>query len=167
MRKAKAILLSKKGDSYILTCAILMLLCVIMSVLMNFLATTSMAQAQRKNTEQILDRYVQVNSIWIHDHIKNEKDITSSLETAQYITMLKGQQQLTENQPNTYTAYAKPGVVKYYITDIEMHYIAGEIAHIRVTYNLHYPFVFLGHTFWITSPAEVQSRYNPKFGIGS
>lgn len=95
--------------------------------------------------------------------MKNEHNTTESLETTQYISMLKLHQSLAEQQPGVYTAYTASEDIRYYVTDVELHYIAGEIAHIRVTYNLHYPFVLLGNTIWITSKAEAYSRYNPKF----
>lgn len=161
--KALKALRSRKGESYILSCFILMALCAVMSVLMFFLLTASLAMSQRKSAEQILDQYVQNNGIWIHNEVKESDDKTVELQPDQYISYLVLQQSLTDAGGGVYYSYGADNNVRYMVSDISLRFIEEETAKIELTYSLHLPMTILGKTTWVEAPATARSRFNMKF----
>lgn len=161
--KALQVLKSRKGESYILTCCILMALCAVMSVLMFYLMTVSLALSQRKSAEQILDQYVQNNGIWIYTEVKESSDTTVELKADQYISYLVLQQTLTTAGNGMYYSYGGDNTVRYKVSNISLWFIEEETAKLELRYTLHLPVTVLGKTTWVEVPATARSRFNMKF----
>lgn len=154
---------SKKGYSHILTCCIMLAICVIWSALLFYLADVSVVQSQRKSAEQILDQYTQNNGIWIYTQIKQESGKTETLMTEQYLSYLTGRLGLTKAADGKYYAYDADGEARYAVYNVQLHYLEADMPQIRLTYTLHYPMQIFGRVCWVEIPAYAYSRFNPKF----
>lgn len=159
----KRLLLSRKGSTNIMTCFIVLAICMIWSVLMYFLMNVSVAQAQRKSAEQILDQYIQKNGIWIYDQVKEHSDKTDELLTEEYLNYLILQQGLQLEADGIYCSYSEDHTPRYKVEDVELQYIEDNVAKIQLTYTLHIPVIILGNAYWVEIPAHAYSRFNPKF----
>lgn len=159
----KKLLQPKKGYSHIMTCCFALAICMIWSLLLFYQAGVSVAQAQRKSAEQILDQYIQNNGIWIYAQIKNEGSTTETLLTEQYITYLTTQQGLTYAADGKYYAYDADGEARYAVDNVQLHYMEDDLPKLQLTYTLHYPLRIFGSIHWVEIPAYAYSRFNPKF----
>lgn len=156
-------LLSRDGGTNVMTCFIVLAICMIWSVLMYFLMNVSVAQAQRKSAEQILDQYIQNNGIWIYDQVKEHSSKTDELLTEEYLDCLILQQGLELEADGTYCSYSADRTPRYKVEDVHLQYIEEGTAKIQLTYTLHIPVIILGNAYWVEVPAYAFSRFNPKF----
>lgn len=161
--KMKKILLSQDGSINVMTCFWVLAICMIWTVLLYFLMNVSVAQAQRKSAEQILDQYIQNNGIWIYNQVKAHSDKTDELLTEEYLNRLILQQGLELEADGTYCSYAANRTPRYKVKDVELQYIEDNMAKIQLTYTLHIPVIILGNAYWVEIPAHAYSRFNPKF----
>lgn len=159
----KKTLLSQEGNINIMTCFLVLGICMIWSVLMYFLMNVSVAQAQRKSAEQILDQYVQNNGIWIYNQVKEHSDKTDELMTEEYLNSLVLQQGLEPDANGVYCAYSADRMLRYKVGDVQLQYIEDGVPKIQLTYTLHIPVIILGNAYWVEIPAHAYSRFNPKF----
>lgn len=159
----KKILSSQEGGTNVLTCFLVLAICMIWSVLMYFLMNVSVAQAQRKSAEQILDQYIQNNGIWIYDQVKEHSDKTDELLTEEYLSCLVLQQGLELESSGVYCSYSADRTPRYKVEGVELQYIEDGVAKIQLTYTLHIPIIILGNAYWVEIPAYAYSRFNPKF----
>lgn len=159
----KKILLSRDGGINVMTCFIVLAICMIWSVLMYFLMGVSVAQAQRKSAEQILDQYIQNNGIWIYDQVKEHSETTDELLTEEYLNCLILQQGLELEADGKYCAYSADRTPRYKVEGVELQYIEEKMAKIQLTYTLYIPVIILGDAYWVAIPAHAYSRFNPKF----
>lgn len=146
-----------------MTCFIVLAICMTWSVLLYFLMGVSVAQAQRKSAEQILDQYIQNNGIWIYNQVKENSETTDELLTEEYLKRLILQQGLELEADGRYCAYAADRTPRYRVEGVELHYMEDKMPKIQLTYTLHVPMIILGEAYWVEIPAYAYSRFNPKF----
>ena len=56
---------SKRGDGYIGTCVMILILCMILSIFIEFVATVNVIRISERNARIVLDSFVMENSIEI------------------------------------------------------------------------------------------------------
>lgn len=163
MKKMKEILRSRSGSAHILTCCVILAICMIWSALLFYLSDVSVVQAQRKNAEHLLDQYIQNNGIWIYTQIKQESGTTDAVMTEKYLSYLQTQLGLTKAADGKYYACDADGDVRYAMYDVQLRYLETDVPKLRLTYTLHYPMQIFGRIYWVEIPAYACSRFEPKF----
>ena len=77
---------NKRGDGYIGTCVMILILCMILSIFIEFVATVNVIRISERNARIVLDSFVMENSIEIYDSIKTGTDFTEVVDVEQYIS---------------------------------------------------------------------------------
>ena len=74
-------MINKRGEGYIQTCVMIIILCMLLSVFITFAAAVNLIRIVRNNSLTVLDSFVIQNSIEIYDSLKNGTDLTESIDT--------------------------------------------------------------------------------------
>ena len=76
---------NKRGEGYITTCVMVVIICMLVAVFVTFTTAVSVVRITERNSKIVLDSYVMKNSILIYDSIKNGNDYTVDLNEDVYI----------------------------------------------------------------------------------
>lgn len=64
-------MINKRGDGYISTCVMIVIVCMLLSVFVTFAVSVNTVKTVERNSCVVLDSFVMKNSITIYDSIKN------------------------------------------------------------------------------------------------
>lgn len=154
---------NKRGEGYILTCIIVLVVCMLLSVFITFATTVNMVRMTKRNSQIVLDSFVMENSILIYNSIKNGNDYTNELQTDVYIDNLCSFCTFEENADYLY-AYSSDGVLKYKLSRPEIFFSTEGELKIYTQYTVYIPVGFGGATVTMAQvPITVESKFNEKF----
>ncbi len=153
---------NKDGKMYIQAVVYIIILMMVFLLLLTFTLAVSVASSQQKSAEQILDQYIQLNSIMIYSEVKEHSDKTAEMLQSLYVEKLVEQQDLTL-QDGIYCSLNEDGDPRYKVSNIELDFEVDYTAKAVLKYNLSVPMSFMGTVIWPDIPVSITSRFNPKF----
>ena len=156
-------MINKRGEGYIQTCVMIIILCMLLSVFITFAATVNLIRIVKNNSLSVLDSFVIQNSIEIYNSLKNGTDLTESIDTDSYVTMLCEYSTL-DNRGNMIYSYDETGNVKYRLTSPRLNFASENRLKITAGYTVYVPLYFAGiKVTEVEVPITVESKYNDKF----
>lgn len=154
---------NKRGDGYIGTCVMILILCMILSIFIEFVATVNVIRISERNARIVLDSFVMENSIEIYDSIKTGTDFTEVVDVEQYISKYSEYNSLDFNGNMLYCC-GDDGEELYRQTIPTVQLIEENRLKIIAEYTITVPLYFAGqHVTEVTVPITVTSKFNPKF----
>lgn len=161
MKRIKRIL-NKKGMSYVETCAWILVLCMILTIVISYASMMVLIQTANNNTQRVLDSYLTQNSQLIYDSLKNGHDATYSLSQNIFISSLSDELALEYDGSILYYKTAD-GEVLYRTTNPRVAFEVQGRLKLQATYNIILPLYFAGQKITdIHIPQKVVSYYNLK-----
>ena len=156
-------MINKRGEGYIQTCVMTIILCMLLSVFITFAAAVNLIRIVKNNSLTVLDSFVIQNSIQIYDSLKNGTDLTESIDTDSYVTMLCEYSTL-DNRGSIIYSYDETGNVKYRLTSPRLDFSSENRLKITAGYTVYMPLYFAGiKVTEVEVPITVESKYNDKF----
>lgn len=154
---------NRRGDGYIGTCVMILILCMILSIFIEFVATVNVIRISERNARIVLDSFVMENSIEIYDSIKTGTDFTEVVDVEQYISKYSEYNSLDINGNMLYCV-GDEGEELYRQTIPTVRLIEENRLKIIAEYTITVPLYFAGHQVTeVTVPITVTSKFNPKF----
>lgn len=154
---------NKRGDGYIGTCVMILILCMILSIFIEFVATVNVIRISERNARIVLDSFVMENSIEIYDSIKTGTDFTEVVDVEQYISKYSEYNSLDFNGNMLYCV-GDDGEELYRQTIPTVRLIEENRLKIIAEYMITVPLYFAGQQVTeVTVPITVTSKFNPKF----
>ena len=154
---------NKRGDGYIGTCVMILILCMILSIFIEFVATVNVIRISERNARIVLDSFVMENSIEIYDSIKTGTDFTEVVDVEQYISKYSEYNSLDINGNMLYCC-GEDGEELYRQTIPTVQLIEENRLKIIAEYAITVPLYFAGQQVTeVTVPITVTSKFNPKF----
>ncbi len=154
---------NKRGDGYIGTCVMILILCMILSIFIEFVATVNVIRISERNARIVLDSFVMENSIEIYDSIKTGTDFTEVVDVEQYISKYSEYNSLDFNENMLYCV-GDDGEELYRQTIPTVRLIEENRLKIIAEYTITVPLYFAGRQVTeVTVPITVTSKFNPKF----
>ena len=154
---------NRRGDGYIGTCVMILILCMILSIFIEFVATVNVIRISERNARIVLDSFVMENSIEIYDSIKTGTDFTEVVDVEQYISKYSEYNSLDFNENMLYCC-GDDGEELYWQTIPTVRLIEENRLKIIAEYTITVPLYFAGQQVTeVTVPITVTSKFNPKF----
>lgn len=154
---------NKRGDGYIGTCVMILILCMILSIFIEFVATVNVIRISERNARIVLDNFVMENSIEIYDSIKTGTDFTEVVDVEQYISKYSEYNSLDFNGNMLYCV-GDDGEELYRQTIPTVRLIEENRLKIIAEYTITVPLYFASQQVTeVTVPITVTSKFNPKF----
>ena len=154
---------NKRGDGYIGTCVMILILCMILSIFIEFVATVNVKRISERNARIVLDSFVMENSIEIYDSIKTGTDFTEVVDVEQYISKYSEYNSLDFNGNMLYCC-GDDGEELYRQTIPTVQLIEENRLKIIAEYTITVPLYFAGQQVTeVTVPITATSKFNPKF----
>jgi len=154
---------NKRGDGYITTCVMVVIICMLVAVFMTFTTAVSVIRITEKNSRIVLDSFVMKNSILIYDSIKNGNDYTVELNEDVYIEDLC-EFCTFEKSGNFLYAYSSDGELKYRISKPDVSFSTEGELKVYASYTVYMPITFGGIVIDTAEiPITVESKFNEKF----
>ncbi len=154
---------NKRGDGYIGTCVMILILCMILSIFIEFVATVNVIRISERNARIVLDSFVMENSIEIYDSIKTGTDFTEVVDVEKYVSKYCEYNSLDFNGNILYCCDDE-GEELYWQTIPTVQLIEENRLKIFAEYTITVPLYFAGHQVTeVTVPITVTSKFNPKF----
>ncbi len=154
---------NKRGDGYIITCVMVIVLCMLITVFITFVSAVNTIRITEKNSRIVLDSYVMENSIINYDSIKNGNDYTEALNEEIYIESLCDFCTLEKNGDLLYS-YSEDGSINYKLSMPTVSFTVEDTLKIYTEYTIYVPIRFGGVTINTTEiPIKVESKFNEKF----
>ena len=82
------ILKSKKGESYVPVCVLILVIVMIFSGIFVYASAVSLIDTSRENSKVVLDSFVTQNATRIYDSIKQGNDYTEVIDAEEFRTSL-------------------------------------------------------------------------------
>lgn len=154
---------NRRGDGYIGTCVMILILCMILSIFIEFVATVNVIRISERNARIVLDSFVMENSIEIYDSIKTGTDFTEVVDVEQYISKYSEYNSLDFNENMLYCC-GDDGEELYRQTIPTVRLIEENRLKIIAEYTITVSLYFAGQQVTeVTVPITVTSKFNPKF----
>ncbi len=134
---------NKRAEGYITTCVMVLIVCMLLSVFVTFFSSVNVVRMMERNSKTVLENYVMKNSIIIYNSIKQGNDVTSSLDTADYIDTLC-EFCTFEKIGNMLYSFDADRRVKYYISKPQVGFTQNNHLKLYVSYTLYVPIYFNG-----------------------
>ena len=77
-------MINKRGDGYISTCVMIVIVCMLLSVFVTFAVSVNTVKTVKRNSRVVLDSFVMQNSIEIYNSIKQGNNKTDGIDAAEY-----------------------------------------------------------------------------------
>lgn len=155
--------MNKKGEGYVSTCVMIVIICMLLSIFITFILTVGIVKQVKRNSRVVLDNYVMEKSIEIYDSIKTSNSSTVAIDNERYIELLCHYCTL-ENAFEKIYNYDENGKVQYYLSKPELGFEEYNKLKIYVRYNLYIPIYFSGIRIdTATVPIKISSIYRDKF----
>ena len=153
---------NKRGAGYIGTCVMILILCMILSIFIEFVATVNVIRISERNARIVLDSFVMENSIEIYDSIKTGTDFTEVVDVEQYISKYSEYNSLDFNGNMLYCC-GDDGEELYRQTIPTVQLIEENRLKIIAEYTITVPLYSAGQQVTeVTVPITVTSKFNPK-----
>ena len=81
---------NKKGEGYVSTCVMIVVVCMLLSVFVTFAVAVNTVKTVERNSRVVLDSFVMQNSIEIYDSIKQGNNETNEIDVYDSMLTLKG-----------------------------------------------------------------------------
>ena len=154
---------NKRGDGYITTCVMVVIICMLVAVFVTFTTAVSVVRITERNSKIVLDSYVMKNSILIYDSIKNGNDYTVDLDEDVYIDDLCDFCTFEKSGSFLY-AYSSEGNLKYRISKPMVSFSTEGTLKVYARYTVYVPIDFAGVVISTAEiPITVESKFNEKF----
>lgn len=134
---------NKRAEGYITPCVMIVIVCMLLSVFVTFFSSVNVVRMMERNSKTVLESYVMKNSIIIYNSIKQGNDVTSSLDTMDYIDTLCEFCPLEKQGSRLYSKDAD-GRVRYYISIPQVGFTQNNRLKLYVRYTLYVPVYFNG-----------------------
>ncbi len=156
------LLKNKRGNSYIMPCAVVIILSMILSAVLFYATAKSTVETTRDNTRRVLDSYVMKHSIDIYNNIKQGNDFTEDIENSFYISAVSSELSLDLSTGYMYTV-DENGAIVYRMTNPDVTYKVDNTLQLKASYDLEMPVWFAGKIiYWLTIPVTVSSSLTLK-----
>ena len=156
-------MLNKRGDGYITTCVMVVIICMLVAVFVTFTTAVSVVRITERNSKIVLDSYVMKNSILIYDSIKNGNNYTVELDEDVYIDDLC-EFCTFEKRGSFLYAYSSEGNTKYRISKPTVSFSTEGTLKVYASYTVYVPIDFAGVVISTAEiPITVESKFNEKF----
>ena len=154
---------NKRGEGYILTCVLVLVCSMILSVFIMFVNAVNVVRTVRMNTITVLDSHVVRRSIDIYSSIKQGHDRTSSLEEDEYIEALMSFCTF-ERRGNDLYNYDEDGNEQYHISAPILGYTKDDCLKVSASYEVSVPIYFAGVKITdAVVPVTVESRLSERW----
>ena len=154
---------NKRGDGYITTCVMVVIICMLVAVFVTFTTAVSVVRMTERNSKIVLDSYVMKNSILIYYSIKNGNNYTVDLDEDVYIDDLCAFCTFEKNGDFLY-AYSSDRKLKYRISEPTVSFSTESTLKVRASYTVYIPIDFAGVVVSTAEiPITVESKFNEKF----
>ena len=154
---------NNRGETYIMTCAFLIIFCMLLSVFIQFFSVVNVIRMTEKNARIVLDSFVMENSIEIYDSIKNGTNYLEVIDQDEYINKLC-EYNCLDFQENMLYCKGEDGTENYKMTKPILQPTEENKLKISATYTITVPMYFCGERVTeVTVPITVTSKFNPKF----
>lgn len=154
---------NKRGDGYITTCVMVVIVCMLIAVFVTFTTAVSVVRMTEKNSRIVLDSFVMKNSILIYDSIKNGNDYTVELNENVYIEDLCDFCTFEKSGSFLY-AYSSDRKLKYKISKPTVSFSTEGTLKVYASYTVYVPIAFGGVVIDTAEiPITVESKFNEKF----
>ena len=154
---------NKKGEGYVSTCVMIVIICMLLSIFITFILTVGIVKQVRRNSRVVLDNYVMEKSIEIYDSIKTSDSSNVAIDNERYIELLCHYCTFHKSTQMIYN-YGENKEVLYYLSEPELGFEEYNKLKIYVRYNLYIPIYFSGiHIDTVTVPIKISSIYRDKF----
>lgn len=154
---------NKCGDGYISICAAVVILCMLLSVFITFASTVNIVKQTKRNSLVVLDSFVMKNSIAIYDSVKQGNDLTSAVNTNEYILAFSSYNSL-DLSSNIMYCYNENGDELYRLTKPTISFVQDNHLKIQVQYTITIPLYFAGiKVSEVAIPINAVSKFNEKF----
>ncbi len=157
------ILKSKKGESYVPVCVLILVIVMIFSGIFVYASAVSLIDTSRENSKVVLDSFVTQNATRIYDSIKQGNDYTESVNPQEFTDALCDFCTLDETASRLYS-YDSEGNLKYSMTYPEMSFGQENELEIVIHYTISVPIYFAGQKIDTANvPIEIVSVLSEKF----
>ena len=154
---------NKRGDGYITTCVMVVIIWMLVAVFVTFTTAVSVVRMTERNSKIVLDSYVMKNSILIYDSIKNGNNYTVELDEDVYIDDLCDFCTFEKSGSFLY-AYSSEGNLKYRISKPMVSFSTEGTLKVYARYTVYVPIDFAGVVISTAEiPITVESKFNEKF----
>lgn len=156
-------MLNKKGDGYIPICILIVILCMMLAIFINFVSAVNIVRQTKRNARVVLDNYVMQNSIEIYDEIKNGNDHIEVIDTSGYINAFSSFNSLDLSDDMLY-CYDDEGNELYRIMIPVISFVQEKQLKIKLEFDIIIPMYFAGiRVVEATVPVNVTSLFNEKY----
>ena len=154
---------NKRGEGYILTCVLVLVCSMILSVFVMFASAVNVIRTVRMNSITVLDSHVVKRSIDIYSSIKQGHDRTSSLKEDEYIDALTSFCTF-ERRGNYLYNYDEDGNEQYHISAPVLAYTEDGCLKVSASYDVIVPIYFAGVKITdAVVPVTVESRLSERW----
>ena len=154
---------NKRGEGYITTCVLIVALCMLFAVFMSFVTAVNVIRISRRNTKNVLDSFVMLNSTKIYDSLKCYSDQTNTFSESGFRTYFCEYNSLTESG-DTLIAITENGDEKYTVKDLNISFEQENELKLKVEYVLSVPVSFGSFDLVRANvPVRVITRFDSKF----
>lgn len=154
--------LGNKGESYILTCVIVLTVSMLLSVVLFYVKTITIIDTTKDNTERVLDSFVMHNSKEIYRSIKQGNDFTDTFDETFYINQTALELTMDNSNELLYCIDDK-GTVLYTLTIPSVSFSVENELKLKAEYTIVIPIHFAGKELSKMSiPITINSHYTLK-----
>ncbi len=154
---------NKRGEGYIPTCVMIIILTMLLSVFVTFVSAINIVKQTKRNSRVVLDSYVMQESIKIYDSIKNGNNKTPVLDSDSYVDSLCEFCTFAEKNDMLYN-YNSDGDIQFYLTKPTVGYMEDKELKIYTSYTIYIPIYFAGIRVETAQiPITVTSNFTQKF----
>lgn len=151
------------GDGYISICAAVIILCMLISIFIAFASAVNIVKQTKRNSLVVLDSFVIKNSIAIYNSVKQGNDLTSAVNTDEYISSFSSYNSL-DLSGNLLYCYNEDGDELYRLTKPMISFVQDSHLKIQVQYTIAIPLYFAGvKVSEAVIPINAVSKFNEKF----
>lgn len=154
---------NKKGEGYVPTCVMIVVICMLLSVFVTFAVAVNTVKTVERNSRVVLDSFVMQNSIEIYDSIKQGNNETNEIEADEYREALSDFCTL-EKTGDLFYNYDSDRDLNYCISKPYVGFTTENKLQIYASYTVYIPIRFAGiRVSTAVIPITVESKYNEKF----
>ena len=154
---------NNRGETYLLACVGIIILCMLLSIFIQFFSVVNVIRMTERNARIVLDSFVMENSIEIYDSIKNGTNYLEVIDQDEYVSKLC-EYNCLDFQENMLYCKAEDGTENYRMTKPILQPTEENKLKISATYQISVPMYFCGaRVTEVTVPITVTSKFNPKF----
>lgn len=154
---------NKKGEGYISTCVIIVIMCILFSVFMSFVTVVNTVRISKRNTKNVLDSFVAENSIDIYNSVKVGQNTLYQFDEDKFKEKFISYNELTDCG-SYLKAETADGAEKYRIKNLEINFAGSTKLNLRVDYDIAVPLTFGGFDLINANiKVSVKTNFSAKF----